>query len=139
MGTCSRWLRLFINLTLEAMERHAQKPKHPVLLCLDEFPILGHLRQIEDAAGQIAGFGVKLMICLQDLTQIKSLYQDRWETFIGNAGAVVCFGNSDPTTLEFVSRRLGKPPSALTAPARSRMTSSAPGLLAKTGSMKSMI
>jgi len=110
MGSCARWLRLFVNLTLQAMEREAAKPAggHPVLFCLDEFASLGNLRQIEDAAGQIAGFGVKLWPILQDLGQLKALYKDRWETFLGNAGIVQFFGNSDLTTLEWISKRCGR-------------------------------
>jgi type IV secretion system protein VirD4 len=108
LATCSRWFRLFVNLALEAMEREAGKPPVPVLLCLDEFAALGHMRQIEAAAGQIAGFGVKLWPILQDLTQLKRDYKEGWETFLGNAGVLQFFGNNDVTTLEFIGRRLGK-------------------------------
>ena len=83
-------------------------PAAPVLVCLDEFPILGHMRQLEDAAGHIASFGVKLWVVLQDWGQGKALYNERWETFAGNAGILQFFGNNDLTTLEYVSRRLGK-------------------------------
>jgi type IV secretion system protein VirD4 len=109
MGTCGRWLRLFVNLALQAMEKTPGRPAAgcPVLFVLDEFATLGHMRQIEDAAGQIAGYGVKLWPILQDLGQLKSLYKDRWETFMGNAGVLQFFGNSDLTTLEWVSKRLG--------------------------------
>ena len=65
------------------------------------------MQQIEVAAGQIAGFGVKLWPILQDITQLQSLYQKRWETFIGNAGTLQFFGNNDISTLEFISKRLG--------------------------------
>ena len=108
MATCNRWFRLFVNLALEAMEREEKKPDIPVLFCLDEFPVLGHMRQIEVAAGQIAGFGVKLMTVIQDLSQLKAIYKDRWETFMGNAGILIFFGNNDVTTLEFIQKRLGK-------------------------------
>ncbi|MEZ5529733.1 MAG: type IV secretory system conjugative DNA transfer family protein [Porticoccaceae bacterium] len=108
MSTCNRWFRLFVNLALEALEREAQKPEVPVLLCLDEFPVLGHMRQIEVAAGQIAGFGVKLMTVIQDISQLKAIYKERWETFMGNAGILIFFGNNDVTTLEFIQKRLGK-------------------------------
>ena len=108
LGTCSRWFRLFVNLTLAAMEREPVKPEPPVLLCLDEFPVMGHLKTVEDAAGQIAGFGVRLWPILQDLSQLKALYKDRWETFLGNAGIVQFFGNNDTFTLEWISKRLGK-------------------------------
>lgn len=108
LATCSRWFRLFVNLALEAMEREQTMPPVPVLLCLDEFATLGHMQQIEAAAGQIAGFGVKLWPILQDLTQLKKDYREGWETFLGNAGVLQFFGNNDMTTLEFISKRLGK-------------------------------
>jgi type IV secretion system protein VirD4 len=108
LGTCGRWLRLFVNIALQAMERVKAAPKVPVLFLLDEFAALGPMRQIEDAAGQIAGYGVKLWPILQDLGQLKALYKDRWETFMGNAGVLQFFGNSDLTTLEWISKRLGK-------------------------------
>jgi type IV secretion system protein VirD4 len=44
---------------------------------------------------------------LQDVGQLKALYKDRWETFMGNAGVLQFFGNNDLTTLEWISKRLG--------------------------------
>jgi type IV secretion system protein VirD4 len=79
-----------------------------VLVVLDEFAALGHMQQVEDAAGQIAGFGVKLWPVLQDLAQLKALYETRWETFLGNAGILQFFGNNDLSTLEWISKRCGK-------------------------------
>ncbi|GEC36471.1 conjugal transfer protein [Sinorhizobium meliloti] len=108
MKKCNRWLRLFINLLLDAMEREKTEPACPVLVCLDEFPVLGHMQQLEDAAGQIASFGVKLWVVIQDWGQGVSLYKDRWETFTGNAGILQFFGNNDLMTTEYVSKRLGK-------------------------------
>jgi type IV secretion system protein VirD4 len=108
MGLCNRWLRIFINQLLDAMEREKTEPAAPVLVCMDEFPVLGHMRQLEDAAGQIASFHVKLWVLIQDWSQGKALYGDRWETFAGNAGILQCFGNNDLATTEYISRRLGK-------------------------------
>jgi type IV secretion system protein VirD4 len=111
IGTCSRWLRLFVNLTLQSMERTrvTRLPANvPVLCVLDEFASLGHLKQVEDAAGQIAGFGVQLWPILQDMGQLKALYAERWETFLGNAGVLQFFGNNDLTTLDWISKRCGR-------------------------------
>lgn len=107
MGTCNRWLRLVVNMALVAFEREPIKPDPSVLFCLDEFASLGHMRTIEDAAGLIAGFGIKLWPIIQDLGQLKALYKERWQTFLGNAGVVQLFANSDLTTLEYASKRLG--------------------------------
>jgi type IV secretion system protein VirD4 len=89
------------------MEQDRTAPDIPVLFVLDEFPVLGHLKQLEDAAGQIAGFGVRLWPILQDLGQLKALYRERWQTFIGNSQFVQLFGNNDLETLNWVSDRLG--------------------------------
>lgn len=108
IGLCARWLRVFVNQLLDAMEREKAKPSSPVLVCLDEFPVLGHMSQLENAAGQIASFGVKLWVILQDWGQGKALYKERWESFAANAGIMQFFGNNDMATAEYVSRRLGK-------------------------------
>ncbi len=107
MGSCSRWLRLFVNLALNSFEAERVTPRYPVLMCLDEFAVLGPMKTLEDAAGQIAGLGCKLWVVLQDLNQLKSLYAERWETFMGNAGVLQFFGNNDLTTLEWIAKRLG--------------------------------
>ncbi|MGA9765754.1 MAG: type IV secretory system conjugative DNA transfer family protein [Rhodomicrobium sp.] len=108
MASHANWLRVMIALSLQAFEREPGKPDIPILLMLDEFPVLGYMRSIEAAAGQIAGFGVKLWTVLQDLGQIKKLYQSSWETFVGNAGVLTFFGNTDLTTLRYVSAKLGR-------------------------------
>jgi len=108
MATHSRWLRIIINLAVAAMEVEETKPEYPVLFLMDEFAVLDHLSSIEKAAGQIAGFDVRLWPILQDLSQLKSIYGERWETFMGNAGLLQFFGNNDLTTLDYISKRLGK-------------------------------
>lgn len=108
MGTHSRWLRLMIGLAIEAMERHTARPIHPVLIIMDEFHALGAMQVIERAAGLIADYGVRLWPILQDLTQLKRHYKESWETFLGNAGLTQWFGVNDLTTLEYLSKRLGK-------------------------------
>jgi type IV secretion system protein VirD4 len=104
----NRWMRIFINQLLEAMEREKTVPEIPVLACLDEFPVLGYMKQLETAAGLIASFHVKLWVILQDWSQGKALYAERWETFAGNAGVMQFFGNNDLATTEYISKKLGK-------------------------------
>ena len=108
MAMCNRWLRIFVNQMLQAMEVEETEPKAPVLVCLDEFPVLGFMSQLQDAAGQIASFSVKLWVILQDWGQGKALYGDRFESFAANAGILQAFGNVDLTTTEYLSKRLDK-------------------------------
>lgn len=111
MAINSRWVRLVLNLLIARFERdEVKKPRNglPVLAILDEFPTLRHMAALENAIGYMAGFGLKIWTFLQDLSQLKRDYPNSWETFLGNAGTVQIFGNSDPTTLEYVSKRLGE-------------------------------
>lgn len=111
LPTHARLLRLATNLILFRMEAQGlAQPRcgHPVLMALDEFAAIGRLESIEKAAGLMAGYGVKLWTILQDLGQLKRHYKESWETFLGNAGLLQFFANSDMTTLEWLSKRLGQ-------------------------------
>ena len=44
MGLCNRWLRIFVNQLLDAMEEEKTEPAAPVLVCLDEFPVLKYMQ-----------------------------------------------------------------------------------------------
>ncbi len=79
-----------------------------MLFVLDEFPVLGHMADIESAAGQMAGFGVKLWVVVQNVGQLKKHYEKGWETFIGNSGVLVAFNNNDTETLSELSKMLGR-------------------------------
>lgn len=109
--THARFLRLAVSLMLYRMEEIGlAKPAngHSVLFILDEFASLGHLEMLEKAAGLMAGYGVKLWPIVQDLTQMKKHYRESWETFLANAGTMTFFANSDLTTLEWLSKRMGE-------------------------------
>ena len=110
LATHGRWLRLMVAMAFEAMERTGPKEedKPAVLFCLDEFAALGRMESVEKAAGQIASFGVKLWPVVQDLTQLVRDYKEAWETFMGNAGCLTFWGNTDITTSEHVAKRLGE-------------------------------
>lgn len=111
LPTHARFLRLALNLILYRMEAQGlDQPRcgHSVLMILDEFAAIGRMEAIEKAAGLMAGYGVKLWPFLQDLGQLKRHYKESWETFLGNAGMLQFFANSDMTTLEWISKRLGQ-------------------------------
>ena len=110
MNTHFRWLRMIVSLVITEMEKTPGRPAsgHPVLLALDEFAGLKKLEVIENAAAQIAGFGVKLFFIVQSLAQLKSVYGDGWEVFLANAGLKVFFSVEDGFTREYVSRFIGE-------------------------------
>lgn len=104
----SRFFRLFINRLLNAVEADEAKPPIPALMILDEMHVLGHMKSLETAAGLIAGFGVRIWSFFQDISQLKSIYGERWETFLGNSSVFQSFGLNDLGSLRYVSERLGQ-------------------------------
>jgi len=110
MDTHYRWLRMMVTIIASEMERGPIKPEsgHPVLMLLDEFPALRRMRVLENAAAQIAGFGVKLAVIVQNLGQLKELYKDNWETFIANSGIKLFSCNDDHFTRDYVSKLIGE-------------------------------
>ncbi len=103
------WLRLTARIALEAKASLGTNQKGPqTLFFLDEFgSALGHFQLIEDSAGYMAGYGIKLVPIIQNLGQLQELYKKNWETFLGNAGAIVAWGLNDKETESYIADRLG--------------------------------
>ncbi len=108
METFSRWLRLMVQQAITVNARNiAEKPDQPILFLLDEMAALGHMSVIEQAYGLMAGYGMQLWGIVQDLSQLKGIYGDRWQSFIGNALAIQYFGSRDEFTAEYFSKMCG--------------------------------
>ena len=109
IGSFRNWLRMTVQMALSAkmaMGKHQQGRQ--TLFFLDEFPVLGRFKEIEEKAGYIRGYGVKLVPVIQNVGQLMVLYQKNWETFLGNAGAIVGWGFNDDETEQYFSKRLGR-------------------------------
>lgn len=105
MRTHSVWLRLIVVSVLRTLY---QTDGLRAVLILDELAALGHLAPLEDAFGLVRGYGVQIVGMLQDLTQLKVLYKERWESFLANAGVVQGFAPNDLTTADWMSKRSGQ-------------------------------
>jgi type IV secretory pathway TraG/TraD family ATPase VirD4 len=104
------WLRAMIEVLIDGMmERDGLgKSGRRVLFCIDEFANLGPLEAIEQAVNDIASAGVKLMLAVQRLDDLKKHYGETWENFIASAGAQIWFGASSNTTTEYLEQALGQ-------------------------------
>lgn len=108
LDSYKRWMRLMISCSLLAVIRSPGKPKQNVLFLLDEFANLGKMEPITRAYSLLAGYGASLWIFLQNLSQLKNLYRDNWETFIGNSEVLQAFGTNDKFTAEYISNKTGQ-------------------------------
>src|SRR5271163_1718568 len=66
------------------------------------------IKIIETVWALVRGYGIQILPIRQDLNQLKELYRDRWETFVGMAGAVAAFGARDMTTARWMADRAGE-------------------------------
>jgi type IV secretion system protein VirD4 len=116
LSTYQRWLRLLIASSMLAITRTRSPLGGPiagasrarVLFFLDEFANLGRMRPVEDGISLAAGYGASFWLFVQDLSQLKALYKERWETFEGNVAVLQAFGTNDLFTAEHLSKRLGE-------------------------------
>lgn len=106
LETYGAFLRLFVKTALNAMGKQQQGKR--CLFILDEVYSLGTLEELVDSAGRLPSYGVHLFLFFQTLTQSYKRYgKEGTETFFGNADAHIFFGNTDGTTLDYVSKRIG--------------------------------
>lgn len=104
-----RWLRSIVNVALETkMLQGTDQEGQQSLFMLDEFPALGHFKLIEEAAGYMAGYNIKLVPVIQNIGQVKKLYDKNWETFLGNAGAIIGWGLNDHESETYFADRMGQ-------------------------------
>lgn len=105
----SPWLRLLVQQAITVNARNIeQKPEKPILFILDEMASLGRLTMVEQAYGLMAGFGMQLYGVVQDLGQLKRIYGDGFETFIGNSGLIQYFGSRDRMSADYFSALCGE-------------------------------
>ncbi|HYH37641.1 MAG TPA: type IV secretory system conjugative DNA transfer family protein [Azospirillum sp.] len=99
-----------VDLTVRTLPQHDPAARHPVLVLLDEFPLLGPMPVLADAFAYVAGYNMRLMLILQSKAQLRdrALYgPDKAEAILDNCGLEVVFGTKDLKLCEELSARLG--------------------------------
>lgn len=108
LGTHNSWLRLMVTAIVQSLLRDIRKSKVPVLLMLDEAALVD-TPIIRNTMAILRGYGIKLWSVYQDLPQTKAvLGEDRYESFVANAGVLQSFAAQDSTTAKFLSERSGQ-------------------------------
>jgi hypothetical protein len=103
------YARFFRLVVVSALDHLMSRPGGTrTLLILDEFAQLGRLPAIENAIAQAAGYNVQLWPFVQNLSQLKEVYGNTWESFLANSGVVQWFTPGDIFTAQYLSRLIGK-------------------------------
>lgn len=106
------FFRLFVRCAFKVMAADGPINRNDpaarrCLFILDEFHTLGRMDVVAKGMGLMPGYGLHIWPFLQDLGQLRALYDQESETFFANADAAIFFGNNDTTTLNYISDRLG--------------------------------
>ena len=87
-------LRLWVATLLTLITRREVSPPLPTLLVLDELAQLGAFPQLRPAVTLLRGYGVRCMLFLQDVAQLRMLFPADYGTIINNCASVVSFGHT---------------------------------------------
>lgn len=82
-------------------------PVH-VRCILDEFANIGQIPDFEKVISVIRSREISTNVILQNISQLKNLYKDTWETIIGTSDTFLYLGGMEQSTHEYISKLLGK-------------------------------
>jgi type IV secretion system protein VirD4 len=108
----ARWMRVMTGLTLNAIMRakYTGRPRHKVLLLLDEARMLGRLDVLSDNLGLLRTYCTPVLIW-QNMPQLRTNYgHAEADAMLGNASCRVFLGVTDNETSLEVSRACGQAP-----------------------------
>jgi type IV secretion system protein VirD4 len=105
-------LRLWVATLLTAICRRRHVPRQRTLFLLDEAAQLGSLPALRQAVTLLRGYGLQMFTFWQDLSQLKLLYPQDWETILNNSGALALFGLT-PLMMQKWAEVLGVEPAEL--------------------------
>ncbi len=86
---------------------HGRLPVH-VRFLLDEFANVGKIPEFEKILATCRKFEISAVVILQNLSQLKRLYEKSWEELPGNCDTMIYLGGKDQFTNEYLSKELGK-------------------------------
>lgn len=95
------------NIALADNEYDGALPIH-IRCLLDEFANIGKIPNFETLISTIRSREISACITLQNLAQLKNMYKDSWETITGNCDTFLFLGGKEQSTLEGVSKMVGK-------------------------------
>ena len=101
-------IKMMIDTIVDKLgSRMENKRKHRLLLLLDEFTSVGKLNSIARGVSFVAGFGIKLLLIIQDLNQLEEHYGKN-QSIVGNCHIRVAFAPTEYSSAEQLSNMVGK-------------------------------
>lgn len=102
------YTQLFDTLYGKAIKcYHGRLPVHVRFIC-DEFANTGKIPDFEKILATCRKFEISIQVILQNLSQLKRLYEKSWEEIPGNCDTTIFLGGKDQTNNEYIMKELGK-------------------------------
>ena len=102
------YTQLFQQLFFLADHKYGGSLPVPVHFLMDEFANVSLPDDFEKALSVMRSRGVSVSIILQNLAQLKKLFEKEWESITGNCDSFLYLGGNEQSTHEYVSKLLGK-------------------------------
>lgn len=80
--------------------------KHRFLFLMDELPAIGRVELFHKAISYIRGYGMKALIIIQDMKQLKAAYGEN-NSFLGNMSTSIYYSTNDVDTAQYIEKRIG--------------------------------
>ena len=100
--------QLFDMLVYKADNIYKGRLPCHVRCILDEFANIGQIPDFEKVISVIRSREISTNVILQNISQLKTLYKDTWETIIGTSDVFLYLGGMEQSTHEYISKLLGK-------------------------------
>ena len=105
-------LTIFFSQMIQQMYDFADKNggKLPIktFFILDEFANIGQVPDFDKKISTSRSRGISFSVILQNLDQLKAIYEKSYETIIGNCDTHVFLGSNSFATVEYFSKELGE-------------------------------
>ncbi|MGN1028655.1 MAG: VirD4-like conjugal transfer protein, CD1115 family [Bacilli bacterium] len=102
------YTQLFQQLFYVADHKYGGSLPIPVHFVMDEFANVSLPDDFDKILSVMRSRGVFVSIILQNLAQLKALFEKQWESIVGNCDEFLYLGGNEQSTHKYVSELLGK-------------------------------
>lgn len=102
------YTQAFQELYYDADHRSGGRLKIPVRVLMDEWANVALPDDFEKILATCRSRDISINIIVQNISQIKAMYKDSWESIIGNCDHFLYLGGNEQSTHKYISELLGK-------------------------------
>ena len=102
------YTQLFQQLYYQAVSIHGGRLPVHVHFVMDEFANVALPDEFDKLLSTMRSREISVSIIIQNLAQLKALFEKQWESIVGNCDEFLYLGGNEQSTHEYVSKLLGK-------------------------------